>query len=118
MLFFKFQNFLYTYLGETKMDSGMYSCIKDRTNVLCFIFHHLLHLTSIKTIHFSDDSYLAEDIPEDTWNKLSQSESEYEPSQRESACDSEQVVNDLFFLLCINCLLGWLTLKISVFIFL
>ena len=44
----------------------------------------------------SEDSFYAEDIPEESWNQLSQSESEYEPSQQESR-DSEQV--GIFFLL-------------------
>ena len=45
------------------------------------------------SIFFLDESFFAEDITEESWNLLSQSESEYEPSQQESERDEEQVGN-------------------------
>ena len=55
----------------------------------------LVYLTK-NNLLIAEDSFYAEDIPEESWNQLSQSESEYEPSQQESR-DSEQV--GIFFLL-------------------
>merc|ERR1719508_641801 len=39
------------------------------------------------------DSFPAEDIPDENWTQLSQSESEYEPSQSQSLQDSEEIMS-------------------------
>ena len=55
----------------------------------------------IKSFLFLDTTFCAEDIPEDNWTHLSQSESEYEPSQ-ESVYDSEQVQIMLLYFISVS----------------